>query len=262
MTVLIEELTREAAKRAYEAGATVILPTGSIEQHGAHLPVFTDTLVVSHIARESARAATARLHVAGAPPPILVAPTVHTGVSHHHLPFAGTMSLPATTYIDVVSDLVRCLAAHGVARVLILNGHGGNEHPNGTVVQRLLHDEGLQIVVASASYWTLGRAAMAAIGTYDRFDHVPGHAGDFETSVVLALRPDLVNLDARRDPLAPLHGLGHVTRPGNFARAGGTTDNAAQADAAFGRQILDGVIGAVADYLVDFHAVSGVSEDI
>ena len=56
MTVLIEELTREAAKRAYEAGATVILPTGSIEQHGAHLPVFTDTLVVSHIAREAALA--------------------------------------------------------------------------------------------------------------------------------------------------------------------------------------------------------------
>jgi creatinine amidohydrolase len=259
MTVLIEELTREAAKRAYEAGATVILPTGSIEQHGAHLPVFTDTLVVSHVAREAARAATARLHVPGSPPPVLVAPTVHTGVSHHHLPFAGTMSLPATTYIDVVSDLVRCLAGHGVARILILNGHGGNEHPNGTVVQRLVHDEGVHVVLASASYWTLGREAMASLGTYDRFAHVPGHAGDFETSVVLALRPDLVDLGARREPLAALQGLAHSARPGNFARAGGTTDNASKADGAFGRQMLDAVIGAVADYLVEFHGVPGVS---
>ena len=259
MSILIEELTREAAKRAYGAGATVILPTGSIEQHGPHLPVFTDTLIVTHVAREAARLATARLGVPGAPAPVLVAPTVHTGVSHHHLPFAGTMSLPATTYVDLVSDLVRCLAGHGVARVLILNGHGGNEHPNGTAMQRLVHDEGVPIVVASASYWTLGREAMTAIGTYDRFAHVPGHAGDFETSVVLALRPDLVDLDARREPLAPLQGLAHAARPGNFARAGGTTDNAAMADTAFGRQVLDAVIGAVADYLVAFHAVPGVS---
>ena len=189
-----------------------------------------------------------------------VAPTVHTGVSHHHLPFAGTMSLPATTYIDVVSDLVRCLAGHGVARILILNGHGGNEHPNGTVVQRLVHDEGVHVVLASASYWTLGREAMASLGTYDRFAHVPGHAGDFETSVVLALRPDLVDLGARREPLAALQGLAHSARPGNFARAGGTTDNASKADGAFGRQMLDAVVGAVADYLVEFHRVPGVAE--
>ena len=55
MTILIEELTREAARQAYDAGATVILPTGSIEQHGPHLPVFTDTLLVTHVAREAAR---------------------------------------------------------------------------------------------------------------------------------------------------------------------------------------------------------------
>jgi creatinine amidohydrolase len=117
----------------------------------------------------------------------------------------------------------------------------------------------VHVVLASASYWTLGREAMASLGTYDRFAHVPGHAGDFETSVVLALRPDLVDLGARREPLAALQGLAHSARPGNFARAGGTTDNASKADGAFGRQMLDAVIGAVADYLVEFHGVPGVS---
>ena len=60
MTILIEELTREAARQAYDAGATVILPTGSIEQHGSHLPVFTDTLLVTHVAREAARLVASR----------------------------------------------------------------------------------------------------------------------------------------------------------------------------------------------------------
>lgn len=274
MTILLEELTRDAATAAYRAGATVILPTGSIEQHGPHLPVFTDTLLVTHIARQAATRATHTLTSRGSDdpsrhpadgrtqwttPPILVAPTLHAGVSHHHLPFAGTMSLPALTYIDTLSDLLSCLATHEVARVLILNGHGGNEHPNGTVVQRLVHDQGVPIVLAQASYWTIGRDAMAKIGTYERFAHVPGHAGDFETSLVLALRPDLVHLGARREPLAPLQGLVHSARPRAFALAGGTTDNGMHADGAFGQEILDAVIAAVADYLVEFQTVERVA---
>ena len=259
MTILIEELTREAARQAYDAGATVILPTGSIEQHGSHLPVFTDTLLVTHVAREAARLVASRQSGRSGPPPVLIAPTLHTGVSHHHLAFAGTMSLPATVYVDVVSELVRGLAGHGVARILILNGHGGNEHPNGTVVQRMVHDEGVPVVIASASYWTLARDAMQALGVYMRYEHVPGHAGDFETALVLALRPDLVHLEARRDPLAILQGLAHTARPGAFARAGGTTDNAAGADGEFGKLILEAAVSSVADYLEAFAKVPPAS---
>jgi creatinine amidohydrolase/Fe(II)-dependent formamide hydrolase-like protein len=76
---------------------------------------------------------------------------------------------------------------------------------------------------------------------------------------VLALRPDLVHLEARRDPLAILQGLAHTARPGAFARAGGTTDNAAGADGEFGKLILEAAVASVADYLEAFAKVPPAS---
>ena len=245
MKLLLEEMTRDEAQEAFEEGAMVVLPTGSIEQHGPHLPLVVDTLVVTHVSREAG--ARAAKHV-----PIVVAPTVQFGVSHHHLPFAGTMSLTSHLYIETVKELIRCLHRNGVRKVMIVNGHGGNQHPNGTVVQALIHEEGLDIAIGQASYWTLAAKALVEAGANDVAPSYPGHAGGFETSLMLALRPDLVALDRRRSPLAPLTASAHATETGSFKRAGGTTDDASKADADAGKRLLEASISAVADYLVEF----------
>src|SRR5215210_3641951 len=121
MKRLLEEMTRDEAQDAFQQGAMVVLPTGSMEQHGPHLPLMVDTAAVTHVARAAAEQAAGQV-------PVLVAPTVHYGVSHHHLPFAGTMSLTSLLYIESVKELVRCLRHHGVRQVVLLNGHGGNQN--------------------------------------------------------------------------------------------------------------------------------------
>jgi creatinine amidohydrolase len=246
VTLLLEELTREDAERAFAAGAMVVLPTGSIEQHGPHLPVMTDTAIVTHVARAAAERASARV-------PGLVTPTMHFGVSHHHLDFAGALSVTSRVYVDAVKELARCLNRHGVRQLVLLNGHGGNEHPNGVIAHSLAHEERLEMAIGRASYWTLAAQAIVDAGAYDVAPSFPGHAGGFETSAMLALRPDLVHLERRRPPTAPLASIEHAEEHGAWKRAGGTTDDAARASAEAGRRFLDATVGAVAEYLVQFY---------
>ena len=246
MKLLLEEMTRDEAGEAFGQGAMVLLPTGSIEQHGPHLPLMVDTAVVTHVARAAGARAAGEV-------PLVVAPTVHFGVSHHHLAFAGTMSLTTEQYIDCVKELVRCLYRNGVRRVFLLNGHGGNQHPNGVAAHALAHEEGLELTIGEASYWTVASQALIDAGARDVGPGYPGHAGGFETSLMLALRPDLVQLERRKAPTARLtSGVGAV-ESGVFARAGGTSDDASQADGEIGKRLLEATVGAVADHLVRFY---------
>src|ERR1700740_268383 len=113
---------REIAARE---GALAILPVGSLEQHGPHLPVITDTASAS-----AAAIAAARL-VASDPKPVPVAvlPGLWLGLSEHHLPFGGTISVDYAAYRAILESIVRSLRALGFARLLIVNGHGGNIDP-------------------------------------------------------------------------------------------------------------------------------------
>ena len=242
MKLLLEEMTRDEARAAFDAGALVVLPTGAIEQHGPHLPLVVDTAAVTHVARTGAEHAARQI-------PVVVTPTMHFGVSHHHLEFAGTLSLTSSIYIQTVCELVRCLHRHGARKVVLLNGHGGNQNPNGVVSQTLVNDEGLDLALGSLSYWSLPIARTD--GTLGGVS--PGHAGHFETSLMLALRPDLVQLDRRRAPLGPLHSIEHVQEQGSFKRAGGTTDDASEASAEEGQRLLGEFTTALADYLIKFH---------
>src|SRR5689334_22829283 len=92
--LLLHELTREEA-RAIAPDTLIVFPTGATEQHGPHLPVATDCMAVEHIAREAARLAAQSI-------PVIVAPTLPFGSSHHHLPFGGTMTLSTEVYYKVV----------------------------------------------------------------------------------------------------------------------------------------------------------------
>ena len=249
---LLQELTREEA-RAIAPEALALFPVGATEQHGPHLPTGTDTFAVEHVAREAARAVADRL-------PMVVAPTLPFGSSHHHLPFGGTMSLGTETYYRVVYDLVESLIDGGFRRVMIINGHGGNHE----LVQLVVRDLALKhpLHPAAASYWTLAWHDLVAAGAH-RGGRLPGHAGTFETSLVLALRPDLV-----REP-RPHRDGDHAVEPRTFAppvrveshgwwqRTDGFTDSPDAGTAERGRAYLDAAAGAVARFLVEFYNGSG-----
>lgn len=247
---LLHEMTRvEAAARAAEA--LVILPVGATEQHGPHLPLGTDCLIVERIARAAAERARGEIDA-------IVAPTLPFGSSHHHLSFGGTISLATDRYYGALRDMVESLIIDGFRRVFILNGHGGNHE----VIQLVARDLALRhpANIAAASYWEVARTAVterepALLG------RIPGHAGHFETALILAIRPDLVAapLPCRAPdevarlsiPPTPFR----AERHGFWQRIDGHTDTPQEATAEFGRRLLALIVPAVASAFVAFRAM-------
>ncbi len=171
---------------AYDrATSIVILPTGAIEQHGPHLPLDTD---IDNALRLSLRAAGASSR------PVLVAPPVVWGMSPHHMAYPGTISLRFETMSAMIRDICGSISHHGFRRLLIVNGHGGNDALLGATVIRL--SEELDLFVASVSYWSLIRNELKEIGT--SASGGMGHACEMETSLQLHFRPDRVAMDQAR----------------------------------------------------------------
>jgi len=190
--VLWAELRRPELEAARDAGAVVVVPVGATEQHGPHLPVDTDTSSVTEIALRAARQVER--------PPVLVAPTVPYGLSPHHMGFTGTITLRVDTLIDVLVDICHSVHAHGFKKIVLLNGHGGNQGLIDAVAVRLVAE---QIYVASLTYWNPIRADLREIGR--SAEGGMSHACEMETSVQLALRPHLVDMAAAvAAPLVPL----------------------------------------------------------
>ena len=123
---------------AAREGALAILPAGSLEQHGPHLPVITDTASASAAAIAAARLVAADPN----PVPVAVLPGLWLGLSEHHLPFGGTISVDYAAYRAILESIVRSLRALGFARLLIVNGHGGNIDPLAVASREL--DEAMQ----------------------------------------------------------------------------------------------------------------------
>lgn len=248
-SVQLAELDREVVGRLAEAGAVLVLPVGATEQHGPHLPTGTDTLDVEHVALLAAERLTDRSPQDGGPVPVLVAPALPYGSSDHHLPFGATLSLDAEVLLAALRSLVRSAVASGFRRAFLLNGHGGNEEVMRLAARASAQETGA--AVACASWFELARTELLAAGA-DRLDRLPGHAGAFETSAVLALRPELVG---RRPPRTPPPGAGRsegpgplrVERPGFWESIDGYTDDPSVAEAELGERCFAVAAGVLAD---------------
>jgi creatinine amidohydrolase len=250
MRLLFEEHTREEL-RALAPDTLVVLPVGAVEQHGPHLPVGTDRFTVEHIARAAAQIAAEQI-------PVLVAPTLPFGSSQHHLPFGGTLSLSTEIYYRVLADLAESLIVSGFRRIFILNGHGGNSE----LIQLVARDLALKhpAHLAAAPYWTIAWDALVAeqanIGA-----GLPGHAGTFETALILALRPELVreprpHRDAPRDADARGFSPYRAELHGAWQRMDGFTDSPDQADAQQGQRYLEVIVREVSRSLVEFYQMT------
>jgi len=181
MTTLPPDTTADVRDRA---PAVAVLPVGSLEQHGPHLPLTTDTLIACAVAERIARA-----HGFWLLPPVTVS------CSHEHSAWPGTVSVSAGTLIAVVQDIATSLRESGVARLVLVNGHGGN-HVLANVVQAA---RGSMVLFPAYGEWQAARTA-AGVATGNDEDM---HAGELETSILLATSPHLVRdgyADADADP--------------------------------------------------------------
>ena len=214
--------------------ALAVLPIGSLEQHGPHLPVITDTASASAAAIRAARLVADEM-------PVLVLPGLWTGMSEHHLPFGGTISLNFTELRGVLSGVVRSLRAIGFARLLIVNGHGGNIDPLAVAARELAHDYGLPVIACTP--WFLTRDRVAEIA---ETKETPAHACEGETSVMLAIAPDLVRADRfdeavrqRPEPVPKYDGFSRFWSFSERAPVTGVRGDPRSATAAKGERFLD-----------------------
>ncbi|MFA1611074.1 creatininase family protein [Halobellus rubicundus] len=178
-------MTWEDAAVAFETADYVVLPCGSTEQHSLHLPTSVDTLRSSYLTDELAERAPAY------DLELLVLPPLPYGYSEHHLPFAGTITLDADTYQNVIVEIGQSAKEHGAERFLITNFHAGNIEPHKLAIDRLQRDHGLPTRYVN---WT----DFARDTLEERFGDEWGHAGEHETSVIEHYRPDLVRQEKKQ----------------------------------------------------------------
>lgn len=246
--MLLAEMSWPEVKERVAAGAVAVLPVASTEQHGPHLPLSTDARIVGECGRRAAEAVADEVAV-------VVAPTMPFGFSEHHMDIPGTLTLSMPTYIAALTELGDSLARHGFGKLLFLNGHGGNHEAVQVVVRQLLARH--HVVAAAASYWDVARAALRQAGS-DQVGLVPGHSAGFETTLMLALQPDLVAMerlpDADRSLPGPggsrrtLAGMGAMSAVHRSQQPhGGVWGDPRLVRPEFGPALLDAIVGALAD---------------
>jgi creatinine amidohydrolase len=171
----------------------VVVPVAAVEQHGHHLPLYTDSLLLGEVVRRVEQAIGDRL---------LIAPLQWLGNSHHHLEFKGTLSASPRGYLDLLRDLAENLMMHGFKRIVFLNGHGGNITPGKQAVFELrqTHRTRDDLLLLFMTYWD---ASKPEKGRTDLVQSQMGHACEWETSMILRIAPHLVKKDVATLPDVP-----------------------------------------------------------
>jgi creatinine amidohydrolase len=170
------ELTQPEIAAQFKSNPLVILPAGSVEQHGPHLPTGTDTYAANVIAHRVAEVMDG-----------LVLPATPLGVTPMHMPFAGTITLTTDTFIRVVIETCASTAQHGAKYLLILNWHEGNIPSLAIAAEALHRQHGMAVITVQACY--------VAEELYGASCNGLTHGGEIEALAVMAQRPDLVHLD-------------------------------------------------------------------
>jgi creatinine amidohydrolase len=175
----LAELHWPEVNRLDQEKVVAVIPVGSMEQHGPHLPFQVDTFVSSRLAEDLEKSM----------PEILLLPPVWTGVSAHHMDFSGSITLRARVFIDLLHDICASLHHHGFRRVVLLNGHGGNRSSLEVLGQELFVEFGL--TVNTLAYWDLVPDLVKSLKKSK--SKGMGHSGELETSLMLHLAPHLVS---------------------------------------------------------------------
>lgn len=231
-----------------------VLPLAAVEQHGAHLPVITDTAIADELGRRVEKTL---------PKLVMLLPTLWCGSSHHHKGYPGALSLSSKTYVDVLCDLIECLVATGFPRIFLMNCHGGNQTPFAEALYRLnLKYPGARAPwIAAASYWNLAAPELRR----QKFMRTPrlSHACEYETSMMLALRLDWVRKTRRRgekrgiaskfyDPLGYTPSRVVVCQSFDQLSANGALGSPELATTEKGERLFKVVTSALTEFLIEY----------
>lgn len=177
----LQDLTWPALD-ALSRDTPVVIPIAAIEQHGHHLPLSTDSTLLTEIVARAEK---------GLNETALLTPLLWLGNSHHHLDFCGTLSAAPRTYLDLVSGLLDNMLHHGFRRILVLNGHGGNDVPGkqSTFEIRQRYRSRDDLLLLFSTYWQLAEPTERITELHQQ---EMGHACEWETSMMLAINPSLV----------------------------------------------------------------------
>jgi len=245
----------EIQETAQRDGSVLVIPIGSVEQHGHHMPVGTDIILADSVARAAAERVQSGV-------PILISPPVWSGHSPHHTMFGGTISINFDNMLDMIEDVTHSALDNGFDAVLLLNGHGGNMSLIDSAVYTVgIEREGAEI--NALSYFELADEFIDSIRDSDTGGI--SHAGEFETSLMMHLFPELVREDRMEDNLLEspydvglkdLFEIGPLTTYrsfDNYSPGEGTLGKPSAASESKGAEIFNGIVGELSSLLQDIH---------
>ena len=247
-TVFLGEMTSPEVEAFLREHRTVIVPTGSTEQHGPHGPLLTDALIPTEIARRAATRVGA-----------VVAPTINYSLSYPHVGFTGLVHIRVPTFMALIEDLCVSLASIGFRRIVFLNGHYDNTYAIAYACANAADRLGADVKAFPINYWD----GMTPDEAAEFFDPSNGlHANKGETSAVMAINPALVDIEAANHEMPPfpetasqaaVHTAFFFSSPGSVFRAtrSGTWGDPRGSDPEFGERYLSVVTDATVRLIDD-----------
>jgi creatinine amidohydrolase len=236
-TVFLGEMTNVEVEAFLEQHHTVIIPTGATEQHGPHAPLLTDVLIPQEVARRVAPRINA-----------VVAPPINYALSYPHVGFVGLVHIRIPTFMSLIEDLCVSFASAGFKRIVFLNGHYDNTYAIAYACANAADKLSKDVKAFPINYWD----GMTPEESAQYFSLEKGlHANAAETSAILAINPDLVDLEranAEFPPFpkftvnsAPVHTAFFFTAPGSvyWATKSGTWGDATQSTAEIGERYIE-----------------------
>lgn len=229
-----------------KAGAIVLFPVASTEQHGPHLATGVDTFLCGEVCRRAA----VRLVEQGQP--AVVAPTLWMGLAEHHIAFGGTFTLSVRTYQALLTDLTRSILRAGFKRIVIVNGHGGNIAALNALNGEIAREIGAELAVTT--YFSLAAAIAPSLLEDQRTIH---HACEAETSMMMAAKPELVDHAHLAEAFGPIpaDGQSPLSAPLNRWRSfteitpSGVIGDARRSNPEKGEKLLEACAAALAQRL-------------
>ena len=211
----------------------VVLPIAAVEQHGPHMPTGTDNFLCTGLAEALEHSM---------PDKVLLAPTQWLGASAHHLRIGATLDSSLEVYIETLMGMARSVLNDGFRRILLLNGHGGNIDPMRVALRRI-QNEYVDRLLTAACYWDVADELIKQ--SLDGAHKFVGHACEFETSMLMHLRPELVKDDLLKNAgeliTDNLDGV-YISRDLKQRTAEGCTGRPDLASAEKGERLFNGII--------------------
>ena len=241
-------MLRHEFEAALQNDPVVIVPVGSVEQHGPHCPMDVDIAAPVHMAVEVAR----RVEEF----PVVVAPPIWSGFTHYNMGFPGTISLRLETFQMLLADVFRSIHANGFERIVSLNGHGGNAAPCRAVSWQVAEED---IFTLSFNWWDTVEQELRA---WSATDEGVGHGGEWETAVQLHLREHLVDKsrmvkdETGTQPFGGELGFAVFAERRRDTREGtGVMGDATAATAAKGKRIFELACGRLEKLVREYHGL-------